>query len=100
MAREPLLNGFLSGKYAMGHQFESDEVRRHVPQETLRFRVIAGQTLLSSLRSGVCVVQAAIRYVIDEIAFSIAIAGMKIVKLVRVNCAALHCASFNAMMKV
>lgn len=78
IAREPLANGFLSGKYDEDAQFEAGDIRHHWRREYVRARVRAAQALkvlFKDRNETLC--QLALRYVLANPAVSLTIPGIK-----------------------
>jgi len=78
IAREPLANGFLTGKYTGEEAFVAGDIRAHWPKPMLRARSKAAQSF-SFLLGGETktLAQAALRYVLSFEAVSTAIPGIK-----------------------
>lgn len=86
IAREPLANGLLTGKYQADSRFPSSDIRHLWPRDylemrvkataALRFLAVAGQRTLA---------QAAIRYVLDNDAVAVTIPGAKTAAQVEEN---------------
>jgi aryl-alcohol dehydrogenase-like predicted oxidoreductase len=78
IAREPLANGFLTGKYTGGSQFERTDIRHEWRQDYVRARVIAAQKLkFLDKPGGRSLAQASLKYVLTDKAVSAAIPGAK-----------------------
>ena len=89
IAREPLANGFLTGKYAPGAQFAPGDVRATWPADYAAARSRAAQILAAAwVRPGQTLAQAAIRFVLDHPAVSTVIPGAKTAAQVEQNLAA------------
>jgi aryl-alcohol dehydrogenase-like predicted oxidoreductase len=94
IAREPLANGFLTGKYESHPQFGPGDFRRNWPVEHIQARSDAARKLAfldnSKLtgRQQRSLGQAAIKYTLSDRAVSTAIVGMKTVEQVEENLAA------------
>lgn len=96
IAREPLANGFLTGKYGDDCQFETGDVRKSWPRDYIHARVQAARRLAFLAIPGTrTVCQAALKFVLDEPAISVAIAGMKTAEQVEENLAASDLASLS-----
>jgi aryl-alcohol dehydrogenase-like predicted oxidoreductase len=86
IAREPLANGFLAGKYGPDSVWERGDIRARMPRPYVtqvaalgeRVKELAGQ-------AGVTAAQLALRFVLDNDAVSIVIVGMKTVAQVEEN---------------
>ena len=78
LAREPLANGFLSGKYAPEAVFPEGDIRAALPREYVSAMAETADTL-SFLTDGNTrtLAQAALRFVLDDPAVSCVIAGAK-----------------------
>lgn len=78
LVREPLANGFLTGKYGPDSKFEKGDVRKGWPRDYIRARVQAAEKLrfleLPGKRS---LAQSAISWVLDSAEVSVVIAGIK-----------------------
>ena len=89
IAREPLANGFLTGKYQAGASFAPGDLRAAWPADYVATRIRAAQTLAAAMvRPGVTLAQAAIRFVLDQPAVSTVIPGAKTSAQVEQNLAA------------
>lgn len=78
IAREPLANGFLSGKYTVNAQFEPGDMRHEWRQEYIRARSIAAKKLSFLEKPGArSLVQACLKYVLANSAVSAVIPGIK-----------------------
>ena len=85
IAREPLANGFLSGKYGSTSRFLPEDVRSVYSADDLGR--IAGQVgrIESSLKPGESLVRRALGYALDHKAVSVAVVGNKTVEQVEEN---------------
>ncbi|XGI83756.1 aldo/keto reductase [Halorutilales archaeon Cl-col2-1] len=91
VAREPLANGFLTGKYDEDHTFRTTDMREGMPDELVRQRVRAGNELKSLVEEenkDYSPTQAAIKYVLAHDAVSVTIPGAKTPEQVEENVAA------------
>ena len=77
IAREPLANGFLTGKYKFENQFELGDMRRNWPPTHIRARVLAANQLQFLARAEQTLAQSAIRYALSNESVSVVIAGAK-----------------------
>ncbi len=77
VAREPLANGFLTGKYTMDCQFEIGDIRRDWPPPYVRARIMACAQLRFLVGTGQSLAQAAIKYALSHDCVSVVIAGAK-----------------------
>jgi len=86
IAREPLANGLLAGKYGQDSAWEKGDIRARMPRPYVaqlvavaeRVKDLAGQ-------AGVTPAQLALRFVLDNEAVSVVIVGMKTVAQVEEN---------------
>ncbi|MDY6774637.1 MAG: aldo/keto reductase [Halobacteria archaeon] len=91
VAREPLANGFLTGKYDEDHDFPTTDMRKGMPDELVRQRVRAGnelKRLVEEEDKDYSPTQAAIKYVLAHDAVSVTIPGAKTPEQVEENVAA------------
>jgi aryl-alcohol dehydrogenase-like predicted oxidoreductase len=94
IAREPLANGFLTGKYEQHPHFGAGDFRRNWPVEHIQARSDAARRLAFLDKSGLTgkaqrtLGQSAIKYTLSDRAVSTAIVGMKTVDHVDENLAA------------
>ncbi len=89
VAREPLANGFLSGRITPDRTFPAGDIRHHWPRSMVVARVNAVRRLAAVLaREGQTMAQAAIRFVLAFSEVSVAIPGAKTVAQVEENMAA------------
>jgi aryl-alcohol dehydrogenase-like predicted oxidoreductase len=89
VAREPLCNGLLTGKYHDADSFGPTDVRRHWPREAVLSCVRASSALHFLTDGGVrTLAQAAIRFVLDDQRIATVIPGAKTSFHVRENLAA------------
>lgn len=79
IAREPLANGFLTGKYndALNLTFEEGDVRQGWPADYIQARIEAAQRLEFLRTSNRTMAQAAIRFVLELKEVSVTIPGIK-----------------------
>ena len=78
LAREPLANGFLSGKYALDAAFPEGDIRATLPPEYLAAMAETADALSFLTGGGTrTMAQAALRFVLDDPAVSCVIAGAK-----------------------
>jgi len=78
IAREPLANGFLTGKYLPDCEFESGDIRQKWPRDYIRARVYAAKKLDSLLKSDWSTLSiSALRYVLMNDQVSVVIPGIK-----------------------
>ena len=78
LAREPLANGFLTGKYGPGAEFPEGDIRAALPPEYVRAMAETAARLDFLTRGGARTpAQAALRFVLDDPAVSSVIVGAK-----------------------
>lgn len=89
IAREPLANGILTGKYQPGTQFAAQDHRSRWPADYLNQRIGAAQLLHERLSAPTATpAQVAIRFVLDHPAVSTVVVGAKTPAQVAENLAA------------
>ena len=89
IAREPLASGMLTGKYGPDAAFTAGDIRAEWPPEYLAFQAQLVDKLRFLTTDGQrSLAQAALRFVLDEPAVSVAIPGAKTVAHVEENIAA------------
>ncbi|MBI5174253.1 MAG: aldo/keto reductase [Candidatus Melainabacteria bacterium] len=79
IAREPLANGFLTGKYKAGKpfRFAAGDMRKSWPDDYIKARIEAAAQLGFLERVGQSLPQAALRYSLSEASVSTVIVGIK-----------------------
>ncbi len=79
IAREPLANGFLTGKYADIPElsFEDGDVRQSWPPDYIRARIEAAQRLQFLVKEKRSLTQSALKFVLSMKEVSVVIAGVK-----------------------
>src|SRR5437879_122171 len=87
IAREPLGNGFLSGKIQRDARFPAGDIRHHWPPGMIAGRVLAAEHLAFLSRPDRTMAQAALRFVLAFPEVSVAIPGAKTVAQVDENTA-------------
>lgn len=86
LAREPLANGFLAGRYEPDHRWEAGDVRGRMPAPYVAQLAALGQRVRElAERSGYTAAQLALRFVLDEPTIAAAVVGMKTVQQVEDN---------------
>jgi aryl-alcohol dehydrogenase-like predicted oxidoreductase len=86
IAREPLANGFLAGKYRSDSVWEKGDIRSRMPRPYVAQVVALGERVKELAReAGVTAAQLALRFVLDNEAVSVVIVGMKTVAQVEDN---------------
>lgn len=93
--REPLASGMLTGKYAADATFSEGDIRASWPQEYLSMQAQVVDKLRFLATPGRTLAQAALRFVLDELAVSVVIPGIKTVAQVEENLAASAIVSFT-----
>jgi aryl-alcohol dehydrogenase-like predicted oxidoreductase len=89
IGREPLANGFLTGKYLPDTNFEQGDIRNRWPRDYIAARVHAAKKVQTLLKSDVpTLVTAAIKYVLMNEHVSVVIPGAKTPAQVLENLAA------------
>lgn len=78
IAREPLANGFLTGKYTEASVFPHGDIRHHWPRRMVAAYVAAGRALAGGVgKAGATPAQRALAYVLSHGAVSTTIPGAK-----------------------
>ncbi len=89
IVREPLASGMLTGKYRPDSMFSEGDFRAEWPPEYLAFQTqLVDKLRFLAIEGQRTLVQAALRFVLDEAAVSVAIPGAKTVAHVDENLAA------------
>jgi len=97
IAREPLGNGFLTGKYGEGATFPEGDIRNHWPPEMVRGQVRAAAKIREAFAAeGRTPAQAALKFVLAFPEVSVAIPGAKTPAQVEENAAASDAPDFTA----
>ncbi|CAN5346002.1 aldo/keto reductase [soil metagenome] len=97
IAREPLANGFLTGKYDTAPKFAQGDFRKNWPMEYVQARSDATRQLAFLKKTGQqSMAQAALKYPLLDQAISTVIVGLKDVEMVEENLAASGAASLTA----
>lgn len=96
IAREPLANGFLSGKYGPDQNFSYGDIRHNWPIDYINARVQAADQLrflhLSGKRT---MAQSAIKWILNHSQISVVITGVKTPEQAKQNFAASECPDLN-----
>ena len=80
IAREPLANGFLAGRYRPDSTWEQGDIRARMPRPYVAQVVALGERITELAgQAGVTPAQLALRFVLDNEAVSVVIVGMKTV---------------------
>jgi aryl-alcohol dehydrogenase-like predicted oxidoreductase len=80
IAREPLANGFLSGKYAPDAVWEKGDIRARMPRPYVQQLAALGQRVRELAdKAGTSAARLALKFVLDNPAVSVVIVGMKTV---------------------
>ncbi len=78
IAREPLANGFLAGRYAPDSTWDKGDVRARMPQQYVAQLTQLGRRVRElSVRTGCSAAQLALKFVLDNSAISTVIVGTK-----------------------
>ncbi len=86
IAREPLANGFLTGKYAPDSTWERGDIRARMPRPYVAQLTALGQRVKElAEKSGLSAAQLALKFVLDRTDIACAIVGMKTVQHVDDN---------------
>ncbi|HYL22385.1 MAG TPA: aldo/keto reductase [Gemmatimonadales bacterium] len=86
IAREPLANGLLAGKYGADSAWEKGDIRARMPRPYVTQIAALGERVKElASQAGVTAAQLALRFVLDNEAVSIVIVGMKTVAQVEEN---------------
>jgi aryl-alcohol dehydrogenase-like predicted oxidoreductase len=95
IAREPLANGFLSGKHKRDTQYGPGDMRAQWPIDERRLRIELVEALRFLEQPGVTLTQAALRFTLDEADITTTIVGIKTPAQVKENFSATRLASFE-----
>ena len=86
IAREPLANGLLGGKYGRDSTWENGDIRARLPRAYVaQLTAVADRVKQLAEEAGVTPAQLALRFVLDNEAVSVVIVGMKTVTQVDDN---------------
>ena len=86
IAREPLANGFLAGKYAPDSTWERGDIRARMPRPYVAQLTALGQRVKElAQKSGLTAAQLALKFVLDRTDIACVIVGMKTVQHVDDN---------------
>jgi aryl-alcohol dehydrogenase-like predicted oxidoreductase len=86
IAREPLANGLLVGRYGPDSTWEKGDIRARMPRPYLaQMSAVAQRVAELAREAGVTPAQLALRFVLDNDAVSVVIVGMKTVAQVEFN---------------
>jgi len=86
IAREPLANGFLAGKYAPDSTWERGDIRARMPRPYVAQLTALGQRVKElAEKSGLTAAQLALKFVLDRTDIACVIVGMKTVQHVDDN---------------
>jgi len=101
LAREPLANGFLTGKYGPDAAFAKGDIRAALPREYVAAMAEAAAKLEFLRRNGErTAAQAALRFVLDDPAVSCVVVGAKTPAQIEENLGALTTAPIDAAERV
>jgi len=86
IAREPLANGFLAGRYDAASTWEHGDIRSRMPRPYVAQLCALGQRVREvAEQSGMTAPQLALKFVLDRPEIACAIVGMKTVQQVEEN---------------
>jgi len=86
IAREPLANGFLAGRYNADSTWERGDIRSRMPRPYVTQLAALGQRVRElAEKSGMTATQLALKFVLDRGEVASAIVGMKTVRQVEEN---------------
>jgi aryl-alcohol dehydrogenase-like predicted oxidoreductase len=86
IAREPLANGFLAGRYSADSSWQRGDIRSHMPRSYVAQMSALGQRVRElAVQSEMTAAQLALKFVLDRPEIAIAIVGMKTVQQVEEN---------------
>jgi aryl-alcohol dehydrogenase-like predicted oxidoreductase len=86
IAREPLANGFLAGRYAPDSSWERGDIRGRMPRPYIAQITALGQRVKELAdKSGLTAAQLALKFVLDQSDVAVVIVGMKTVQQVDEN---------------
>jgi aryl-alcohol dehydrogenase-like predicted oxidoreductase len=97
LAREPLANGFLSGRLGLETRYDDRDIRGKWPSELRRQRICLAETLRPLERPGVTLAQVALRFVLDEPLVTSVLVGIKTPEQARENFGTLELPSFSEL---
>ena len=95
LAREPLANGFLTGKYAPDAEFTGGDIRAALPREYVQAMAETASRLKFLAQPGRTMPQAALRFVLDDPWVSSVVVGAKTPAQVEENVGAASVASLS-----
>lgn len=95
IAREPLANGFLTGKQRLDTVYPQGDIRASWPSNYRAHKLRLAESLRFLEQPGRTMAQAALRFVLDEPTIATTIVGIKTAKQARENLAASDLPSFN-----
>jgi aryl-alcohol dehydrogenase-like predicted oxidoreductase len=88
LAREPLANGFLTGKYTGASEFEPGDIRAQLPPEYAHAMAETAEQLRFLEQTDRTLAQAALRFALDQQGIASVVAGAKTAAQVEENVAA------------
>jgi aryl-alcohol dehydrogenase-like predicted oxidoreductase len=94
IAREPLANGFLTGKQKMDAKYEEGDIRASWPSHYRSHKIRVAEALRFLEKPGRSLSQAALRFVLDEPGISTVLVGVKTAQQAKENFAASDLPSF------
>lgn len=97
VAREPLANGFLSGRHNMMTRYEQSDFRSNMTPDERRAFVAVSDSIRRLVPPGITQAQLALRFVLDEEAIASTIVGIKTPAQARENFCTVRLPSFQSL---
>jgi aryl-alcohol dehydrogenase-like predicted oxidoreductase len=97
LGREPLANGFLSGRHTMDTNYPAYDIRREWPPALRRQRICLAASLLPLANNSRTLAQVALRFALDEPSIDSVLVGMKTPAQVQENIGALALPAFREL---
>lgn len=95
IAREPLANGFITGKFNASAEFEKGDMRNGWRRDFVRARIAAAGGLKFLEVEGRSLAQSAVKYVLTNSAVCVAVTGTKTPEQADENCVASECPALS-----
>ncbi|MGW5840029.1 aldo/keto reductase [Methylorubrum extorquens] len=99
IAREPLANGFLSGRHREGTAYEPGDVRARMSAGDRKISISLAHAFRNLAGSGATLAQIALRFVLDQPAITTAIVGIKTPEQARENFASARLPPFETLVQ-